>query len=237
MKKILTLCFVLFGSTVLLAQKTVNDVNAELRQVKGFHGVSVSNAFEVILTQGNEEAVAVSAGDKDDNQYIRTEVQNGVLRIWFDNNNKKEWGRNKELRAYVSVKNISVLHASGATDIEIEGRLSADKLSIDLSGASDLTGEIVVANELKTEISGASDIEITGSAREVRIEASGASEFNAYDFTTSGCRIEASGASSVTITVEKELSAELSGASSVNYKGNAVVKHVRTTGASSVSKE
>ena len=237
MNKVFPLCFLLLFSTLLSAQKTVNDVNAEVRQVKGFHGVSISNAFEVILTQGNEEAVAVSAGDKDDNQHIRTEVQNGILKIWFDNNSKKEWGRNKQLRAYISVKNISVLHASGATDIEIEGKLTADKLSIDLSGASDLTGEIVVANELKTEISGASDIEITGSAKEVSIEASGASEFNAYDFTTSSCRIEASGASSVTITVEKELSAELSGASSVNYKGNASVRHVRTSGASSVSKE
>jgi hypothetical protein len=237
MKKIFSVCFLLFISTIVFGQKTVNDVNAELRQVKGFHGVSISNAFEVILTQSNEEAVAVSAGDKEDNQYIRTEVQNGILKIWFDHNNKKEWGRNKELRAYISVKNISVLHASGATDIEIEGKLSADKLSIELSGASDLTGEIVVANELRTEISGASDMDITGSAKEVFIEASGASEFNAYEFTTSNCKIEASGASSVNITVEKELSAELSGASSVNYKGNASITHVRTSGASSVSKE
>lgn len=237
MKKILVAGILLLSSVVAFGQRTVNDPNAEVREVKSFYGISVSNAFEVILTQGASEALAVSAGDKEENQYIRTEVQNGILKIWFDHSSKKEWSRNRKLRAYISVKNISVINASGATEIEIAGGLSVNKLSIDLSGASDISGQITVAEELRAEISGASDIDITGSAKEVSIEASGASEFNAYDFTTAGCRIEASGASSVTITVEKELSAELSGASSVNYKGNAIVKHVKTTGASSVSKE
>lgn len=237
MKKILITGILMFSSALVFGQRTVNDPNAEVREVKGFHGVSVSNAFEVILTQGSTEAVAVSAGGKEENQYIRTEVQNGILKIWFDHSSKKEWSRNRKLRAYISVKNISVLNASGATEIEIEGELSANKLHIQLSGASDISGNINVAEQLRAEISGASDIDITGSAKELSVEASGASEFNAYDFTTSICKIEASGASSVTITVEKELSAELSGASSVNYKGNAIVKHVKTSGASSVSKD
>jgi hypothetical protein len=237
MKKILSGCFLAMIALSAQAQKVVNDPNAEVRDLKGFHGLSVSNAFDVILTQGSEEGVVVSAADKNDNQYIRTEVDNGVLKIWFDNKNKKEWGRNRKLRAYVAVKDLDILKVSGATDITIEGQLNSKSMHVELSGASDLEGKIVITNDLKVELSGASDLNITGSANDVAIEASGASEFNAYEFTTSNCKIEASGASSVNITVEKELSAELSGASSVSYKGAGAVRHIKTSGASSVSRK
>ena len=46
------------------AQRTViNDPNAEVRQVKGFHGIEVSNSINLYLSQGEEETVVVSAND------------------------------------------------------------------------------------------------------------------------------------------------------------------------------
>ncbi len=238
MKKAIYTCFFLLSALMGIAQKTVNDPNVEPRQVGSFTGLSISNAFDVILTQGSTEALAVSAGDKNDNQYIQTEVSNGVLKIWFDDKKKGNWGKGgKKLKAYVSVRTLNLLKVSGASDIQVEGELSTNALKIELSGASDVKGRLVVAGELKVELSGASDVDVTGSAREVDIEASGASEFSAFDFTAGSARIEASGACSITLTVEKEISAELSGASSVNYKGNAVVKSVKATGASSVNKK
>jgi hypothetical protein len=237
MKKIFSFVFFLFFTALAFGQKVVNDPNAEARQVSGFTGLSVSNAFDVILTQGNEEAVAVSAADKDDIARIKTEVSGGVLKIWYDQDKKIKWGKDKKLKAYVSVKTLNKLKVSGACDIKIEGQLSSSSLQIELSGASDVNGKIVVANDLKVELSGASDLTISGSANSVNIEASGASDFRAYEFTAGSCKVEASGASGVTITVERELSAELSGASSVSYKGSASVKSIKTSGASSINKK
>jgi len=90
---------------------------------------------------------------------------------------------------------------------------------------------------LDIHISGASDVEINGTADEVKIDASGASDVKAYDFTTTNCSVDASGASSIKITVNKELSAKLSGASSVNYKGSAMIRDIKTSGASSISRK
>jgi len=41
------------------------------------------------LTQSNEEAVAVSAKDTKYRERIRTEVKDGVLKIWYDNDGWK----------------------------------------------------------------------------------------------------------------------------------------------------
>lgn len=217
------------------AQKTVYDQNAETRPVSSFHAVQVSHAFEVVITQGNEEALAVSSNNKDDIQYIRTSVENGVLKIW-QADDKKWWPKNRKLKAYISVKNLDAIRASGATDINIEGGLRASNLKLHLTGASDFSGQLQVAQRLEVDLSGASDITITGSADNMIIEASGASEVKAYDFRVNNCSVEASGASGVQITVDKELSAELSGASHVSYKGGGLIRNIKTSGASNIRK-
>jgi hypothetical protein len=64
MRKILfILWFGLLGLSSRAQQTIVHDANAELRPVKGYHGVEVSNAIDLYLSQGDEETVAVSAKD------------------------------------------------------------------------------------------------------------------------------------------------------------------------------
>jgi len=57
-----------------------------------------------------------------------------------------------------------------------------------------------------------------------------------YDLTVQNCAVHASGASDIRITVHKELTADVSGASTIFYKGEAVVRDVRTSGSSAVKK-
>src|SRR5262245_26423656 len=117
MKKIFSLLVVLGLIVTASAQKTVNDANAEKRNVSGFHAIEVSGGIDLYLSQG-EEAVAVSAAKIEYRDKIITEVVNGVLKIRFDwkSNFKIDWGNHK-LKAYVSVKNLDALHASGGSDI------------------------------------------------------------------------------------------------------------------------
>ncbi len=233
MKKIATILSVLFISVNLTAQQ-VNDPNAEVRTAKDYHGISVSNAFDVYLSQGNEEAVAVSAASTKDRDMIKVEVKNGILHIMLDNDWKWTKG-NKKLKAYISFKQIDQLKVSGACDVYISGVLKADVLSINQSGASDIKGALDV-NKLTVDLSGASDMTVTGKATQVSVEASGASDFKGYDLITEICDARASGASDIRITVNKELSAQASGASDVKYRGNGTTKDIKSSGSSSVSK-
>lgn len=216
------------------AQK-INDPNAEVRTAKNFHALNLSSAFDVFITQGNEEAVAVSAAETKDRERIKVEVKNGVLYLTYDNKGMK-WGRgNKKLKAYISVKQIDALTVSGACDVFISGTLKAAELSLNQSGASDVKGRIEVG-KLKVDLSGASDVTITGIATQLAIEASGASDFKGFDLSTDICNARASGASDIKITVNKELSAQASGASDVKYKGAGVIKEIKSSGSSSVRK-
>jgi len=232
--------FLFFFAALLInganAQKTVYDANAEPRTVGSFHAIQISNAFEVFITQSGDESLAVSASSKEDLQRIETKVEDGVLKIRFDES-KKWWGGSKKLKAYIAVKNLDNLRASGACEIKIDGTLRSPSLKLSLAGATDLSGELAIEGDLDANLSGASDMTITGSAQRMTIDASGASDVKAYDFTTNTCTVDASGASGVRITVDKELSAKLSGASSVSYKGAALIRDIKTSGASSISRK
>jgi hypothetical protein len=140
------------------------------------------------------------------------------------------------LKAYISVKKLDRLSVSGACDVYMEDGISADKLSISFSGASDMKGKLSVKT-LEVEISGASDITLSGTAVTVKVEASGASDFKGFDLATNYCEAKASGASSINITVNKELSANASGASDVRFKGEGLIRDIKTSGASSVSRK
>lgn len=236
MKNILSAFVLTAFSLAATAQKTVNDPNAEVRSVSSFHAINVSNSFDVIITQGSQESLAVSASDKEDVANIKTYVENGVLKILYDKKDKW-WPKNRKLKAYIAVKNLDEIRGSGSSDFKIEGALTASDLKLHFSGASDLDGKLVVSGHLDIHLSGASDLEINGSAAQVSIDASGASDIKAFDFKTTNCVVDASGASSVHITVDKELSAKLSGASSVQYKGTAMIKDIKTSGASSISRK
>ena len=229
----LTLCF--FAG--VNAQNTViNDPNAQVRDVKNFHGVEVSNAINLYLTQGNEEAVAVSAKDTKYRDLIRTEVKNGVLKIYLDKDGWNWHGGDHKLKAYVSIKTIDKLSASGASDIAVDGTISGDKLDLRLSGASDFKGAVKF-NGITLDQSGASDVTVSGTVNEISIEASGASNVKGYDLVTDNCKVHATGASDIRISVNKALSAHASGASSVYYKGTGVITDIHTSGASNITRK
>ncbi len=236
MKKILLpFIFLLSIGMSGFAQKTISDANAQQREAKNFHAISVSHAFDVFLTQGNEETVVVSAGEEKNLANITVEVKNGVLHIGWDNKGKKWSTGNKKLKAYISFKKIDMIKASGACDVSIVGTLTADDLELDLSGASDLEGTLNAKN-LSVDMSGSSDMKISGTASGLKMKLSGACSFKGFDFAANTCDVNASGASDIKITVNKELSAHVTGASDVKYKGAGMIRSVKTSGASSVSK-
>jgi Putative auto-transporter adhesin, head GIN domain len=239
MKKIQVMLMAMLVSAVLFAQKTINDPNAEPRNLSGFHAIKISNAFTVYISQGNEDAVAISASKAEYKAKIITKVENGVLIIRFDEDKNfwKGWNGDKQkLTAYISIKKIDRLDVSGACDVFFEDGISSEDLNVKLSGASDLKGKID-AKKLSFNISGASDATISGNAAELSVDASGASDFKGYELVANYCDAKASGASSVNITVNKELNANASGASNVRFKGEGLIRDIKTSGSSNVTRK
>jgi hypothetical protein len=236
MKKIINLLFFSISVIVCNAQKVwVNDADAAVRPISGsFNAIKVSGGIDLYLSQGDEEALAVSATKEEYRQNIKTDISNNVLTISYANGNN--WNAsNKKLKVYISFKNLEKIKASGACDVQIAGIIEVPSLFLECSGASDFKGAVKVG-KLQLELSGASDAKINGTATEVVINSSGASDVKGYDLISENCTAKASGASDINITVNKNLVAHASGASDIFYKGAAVITDIQSSGASTVAK-
>ena len=194
-------------------------------RVPSFTGIDIGGGIDLYLSQG-EEAIAVSAAEAKYRDKIQTEVKNGILHIWYDQNSSfhADWG-NRKLKAYVSFKNLDQLEGSGGSDIKVEGTISVSKLSLHVSGGSDFDGKVNI-NELKVDASGGSDVNISGIAKDLTVEASGGSDFKGFELVTDNSTVDASGGSDIYITVNKELNATSSGGSDIQYKGNGLIRNI-----------
>jgi hypothetical protein len=121
---------------------------------------------------------------------------------------------------------------SGASHLNIKN-LKAGTVDLGISGDSEVIGTIE-AKKGKFDLSGASKLEISGSAPEISIEASGDSEVILTDFPTVNADVELSGGSDADIFVNGRLSIDLSGASKLTYSGDPKLGSIDVSGSSSI---
>ena len=237
MRKVGLLLFLLLPGAFLFAQKQINDANVQKRNVPAFHGIHVSSGIELILTQGSEDAVAVSASTTELRDNIETEVSGGILKISFDHNIfKLNNMRNKKLKAYVSIREINELHAASGSQVKTDGSVKSSAMDMEASSGAIIKGEFV-ASRMKVDQSSGSIINISGSASELEVEGSSGSIFDSYNFKSDNCTAKTTSGSIVNITVNKELSVKASSGGMVSYKGSGLIRNVNTGSGGSVSRK
>jgi hypothetical protein len=238
MKKLFLSLITLVTVAAFAQEKTiVADANAQQRTLTGsFTGINVSSGVDLYLTQGNEESVAVSASDEKYMERFKTVVENGILKIYFDNKGI-DWATNdkRKLKAYVSFKTLEKLHASGGADVKLQGSLDAADLDIKFTSGSAFNGKLK-AKALTVEQNSGSSINISGSAEKIKVDVSSGAIFKSYDLSVDYCDAKASSGGSVRITINKELSAKANSGGGVKYKGDAVIKEINVNSGGSVKK-
>lgn len=202
------------------------------RQVKNFHEIEISGAFNVTLTQGSLEKLVIKADD-DILPKIITEVKGGTLIIKFRNNTTIN--NSGKMNVELTFINLDGIDLSGAVRLSGTHPLKFTHLEIEGSGATNIKLDLT-ANKLDCDLSGASDIKLSGNVPEFFAELSGASNLDAEELKTRVCSLESSGASKARVNVSEMLSVEGSGASHVSYTGNPASIDSNMSGASKLHK-
>jgi phage baseplate assembly protein gpV len=219
------------------AQKTMNDPNAQVRNVSSFHAIKVATGIHLYLTQGGEEKVAVGADNTEDRDKIKTEVVDGVLKIYYENNH--DWfnnnNHNRNLRAYVSCKTLDALKGSSGAHVEVDGSINSGKLAMDFSSGAWFKGSVAVTSLTVDQSSGSHSV-ISGTASDLKVDASSGSHIDAADLQSSDCDADASSGAHIDVKVSKALTANASSGGHISYSGDASVRTINTSSGGNVSK-
>jgi hypothetical protein len=238
MKNLALLTALLVAGAAVLAQnpKIIDDANAQKRSVGEFHGIQVGGGIELFLSQGGEEAVAVSANDPEIRDRMVTEVQDGVLHIYLkDQWRHWNWNGNMKLKAYVSCKALDQLRGAGGANIHVDETLKSNRLEVHLSGGGRIRGKFDVG-EMTVGVSGGGDIYISGTATLLQVHVSGGGEIHGYDLAADSCQARVGGGGDVYVTVNKTLTATVHGGGDIRYKGSGSVLESHTAGGGNISR-
>ena len=104
-------------------------------------------------------------------------------------------------------------------------------IAISASGASQVN-RTLRSNQATLDLSGASAVDLTGNATNLTVDASGASKANLPDLAAQMLSVDLSGASSAVVAVSGTISADVSGAPRLQYRGNRTLTHRSETGSS-----
>jgi hypothetical protein len=198
--------------------------------LSGFTAIDASSAFQIDVTQSESFTVSVTADDNLwDHVVVRKDGDTLVLGL-----QPPGAYSNTHLSAKVSMPTLSRVNLSGASGGTVRGFKSQAPLTLQLSGASHLSGDVQASNA-DFGLSGASNISLTGAADSLRLEGSGACNADLSGFAVNSANVQLSGASKANVNVKNSLDYELSGASHLTFTGNPHMGTMNTSGASNVT--
>jgi hypothetical protein len=224
MKKFLSLIISLSVAITAAGQLT------ETRTVSNFSSIDASSAFDITLTKGTAESLVLTA-DEDIMPYVRSEVRNGILKLYLD-----EPIRNvKNLKAAITMKDLKSIDLSGRCKLRSDDVFTSEKFDVDLSGVSSLQLKIKTG-QLSFNASGASETTIHAVVRDkITFKLSGATQLQGT-LTSDHLSMDISGRGEVNITgAARATSFKMSGTSKIKAD-NFIVKNVtvKSSGASSM---
>jgi hypothetical protein len=208
------------------------NIKMENRTAGIFNSVEVHGNIDLYVKQDSSCSVKVEA-DENLMNYIIIRTEGDMLIV--EPKDGYNLSGSKHIKVYASSPVFKRLQASGACDIFGENKItSAERISIDLSGASGLTLELR-APEVNAGLSGAGSIELRGETKDFSVDGSGSSDIKCIELMAENVSVDISGAGDAEVFASVKLDVEVSGAGNVKYKGNAVVNK-SISGAGSVKK-
>lgn len=176
-RTISTIFFLLLTVPLLFAQVRGNgNVEKQERSLGDFTGIEVRSGIDLIVRQGEQAGVVIET-DENLQEYIITEVESGILKIYVQRNSRIF--KSSAMDAHVTVSQINKLSVSGGGDVESQGLISADDIGIALSGGGDLQFDLK-ASRAKCAVSGGGDVSLDADIGELKAALSGGGDLH-YD--------------------------------------------------------
>jgi len=187
-------------------------------QIKDFDKIELGGYYNVIISQGDKSKLEIET-DENLMEYIEAKVSSKLLKI----KNKKNISASKNINVYLTINKLEELAVSGFVRVSSADRLNFNKLSIAISGNSEINMNINCV-ELETEFSGNSSISLSGTSLTADMNASGSAMINATELLIDDLKLTASGNSMAKVNVISKLNVTVSGSAQVEYYGSPEVK-------------
>ena len=186
------------------------------RDVKGFDSVVFATSGELIVTQGDREALQIEARPADLSGIVAV-VRDGTLFIRWESSGPAFSLRPPVFR--LSMKTITRLEALGSGTISVRD-LRTGSLRIRLSSSGGISIGSLTADTLEARISSSGSFTAAGTVGVQDVVLSSSGQYRAGGLASTNARIVASSSGSAILRVAESPEANVTSSGSVRYYGN-----------------
>ena len=134
-----------------------------------------------------------------------------------------------EVRYELTVPSLEAIEVRGSGDVT--STVSADDLTIDITGSGDVSVDGIEADAVEVSVSGSGSVELIGGADQLAVDIAGSGEVDADELEARDATVDISGSGDVQVSATSTLRIEISGSGSVVHSGGAEVdSHISGSG-------
>lgn len=218
----LTSCQINFGQNKISGNRNVIEKTRKVSEK--FNKVRASNGLDVFISEGKLHKIIVEA-DENLHETIKTEVKDGVLKIYSEEN---IW-RAKARKIYVTTPELNSVVATSGSDVVTEDEFTTQSFVAKASSGADLLVRINAQNVSGKSSSG-SDLKIIGKTKNADLSSSSGSDLDADELIAQNVIAKASSGSDIELYATKNLTARASSGGDIDYKGNPKVDKKESSG-------
>lgn len=122
----------------------VSNNTLSVRNVENFHGIDISSGVIVDFTQGNERKIEVIA-DADKLQYVKTKVENGILKVSIDRSSNKKM-KFKKLLINIQNPSLDNLYVSSGSIFNTKNKIVIDNIEAKINSGAIINGDFKTKN-------------------------------------------------------------------------------------------
>lgn len=209
------------------------EMTTQNRSVSNYDKVSLVGFMDVELVSGKEGALKVEA-ESNLQQYITTEVSDGVLKISVEKGVSISPSGNRGIKVLVPFEEIEGVSLTGSGDLWSSDQIKSEYFKTSLTGSGNLKLNLSV-RDLKSTITGSGNTELKGTAENFSCTVTGSGDLEAYNLRASRAEASVSGSGDVELTATQELKARVAGSGDITYNGNPKKQDFKTAGSGSIS--
>lgn len=193
-------------------------------EIGNFNKVNIGGNYDVIFIKSEFTKVIIET-DENLLPFINTELFSQTLNINNVHNLKSTDG----IWVKVHYKQLEEIYSTGASNIELEGTLITEELTINLSGIGAIDLDIDT-EKVELNLTGAGVVVLSGNTDFQETHISGAGGLRAFDLKSNTCTVNLSGLGGAEIMATEKLEATITGVGGIVYAGNPKVIEKQVSG-------
>lgn len=185
--------------------RNVSDFHAVEAQIPGVIEVRIADEY-LVEVQAQQNLLSV----------IKTEVKNGQLRIYSDEN---IWSADN-LVIRVAAPSFDALAVAGSGNIKVLSTLNGESLKLAIAGSGEIDLPKASVDRLSSDIAGSGDITVSGRAQNAYFNIAGSGDIHARELAADEGKAEIAGSGTVNCQVRQRLKVAIAGSGDVYYTGS-----------------